>query len=1098
MAQARLEIILNIGGTRWTLDTSGVDTVPITFNVQDIRDITSTQGSYSKSIVIPETPHNRMVFNNITDLNSNSSFDPNLRNRAYILVDSQMIMEGYFQLTEFTIDKNLHKNGLTLVVFSDNNDFYTLLNEDFLVGNDNPNLDLDLSNINHKWNIDDIRASWGTPSAIPGGGITYADRDYTWGYYYPLIDYGWDWSLSDINGTNTTYKKLSNGTKVIDQFAEVQIDQMFPAIYARVIWDDIFKGVGFKWKSESLPLIGFNDLIIPFNNTIITRSTKQLHQSIFRASISTAKSIYLPKDYWFSQWNQYTNDRQDEGYVDATIQSNNITTTTTVPFNDTTTDPNGDPNNLWNTTDFHYTNTTGEPQKISFGFDIQVKNLWFYTTGTIPSFRIFTNDLAYAHNNPQTYNATVDGYEFRIDTDSPNLYSETSTDNGWTLNKQATVFGLKGDVIDISGLPLNGFQYWHKKFMSDEIVLQAGSKVWVVYNYTMLGTGYATHIFPYYTNYSYLGYDYVYQAPAPHWWSNDPAPIFRINAGTKIAEIQIGSFIFSQSDSNVIPYQTIDMNTIIPQQVKKRDFILSIIKMFNLVVEPDKDNPRTLNIETRDYYYSHGKLKDWSKKIDLNDEMSTIVIGDTQNKRIILKYKDDKDYYNDYYTKSYNQSFGQYIFNNPNQFVVGDNVMELQFSPTPITTLGKTFLDTSVAGATVSNIIIPKIEFLDNNSVKTGTSNMRILYKKWVGLTASDNWYINYSGYTASHSGIKQYGYPYAGYLDDPYYPTKDLNYGQVYPAFKETNTTINTLYYAYWKQQLEEMVDKDSRILTASFYLTPEDIVDFRFSDTIFLDFGDGGQYYRVNKITDYDPSNIVTCKVELFRTKHVTVPKPITLPVVPASKPTKIKLTPWKPSPAWKNYNNIYDSNNVVNGVDNNVNFGPSFINGDWNSIAAQNTITNGGHNTINSNSTFTHGDYNTTYNDVSDSFIAGDYNTIQGGSFVTIFGSNNKVMPIAGSPKPENVVIIGNNQRVSEPNRIQLAQPTILVNNWVLAGKDEILNMFSENSIINYISSGRDAVRDWGAQNNINIASAGRDDLLYDNNTLPIAKSPYTPYY
>ena len=33
----------------------------------------------SKSIVIPETPNNRQVFNNISDLNSVSTFNPNKR-----------------------------------------------------------------------------------------------------------------------------------------------------------------------------------------------------------------------------------------------------------------------------------------------------------------------------------------------------------------------------------------------------------------------------------------------------------------------------------------------------------------------------------------------------------------------------------------------------------------------------------------------------------------------------------------------------------------------------------------------------------------------------------------------------------------------------------------------------------------------------------------------------------------------------------------------------------------------------------------------------------------------------------------------------------
>jgi len=1086
MANARLEIILNIQGTRFSLDTSGVDTIPITYNVQNIKDITSTQGSYTKSIVVPETPNNRKVFDNITDLNSNANFDPNLRNRAYIMVDSQLVMEGYFQLSEFSIDKNLHKNSYTLVVYSDNNDFYTLLNEDFLVGNDNPALDIDLSNLNHKWDYDNITTSWGQKI-----GDNYLDRDYTWGYYYPLIDYGYDWGINDINGKNTTYKKLSDGLVVIDSVSQVQLDQMFPAIYARTIWDAIFKQVGYRYNSVSLPLIGFNDLIIPFNNTTLTRSTKQIKSGIFRAGMTTIKTINLTSDYWFNQSNENYNNG-NEIPVDSIQGTNQLCYVDKLPFNDTITDPNGDPNDLWDTTNFEFTNNTGLPMVVSFGYNLRVKNILFYTSTFPPKFQIFRS---MDPGDGTKYDNVAGGWPFRTDTDCSNLYTTTTTDDNWNHLGTASLFGLKDDVV-IGGVHNYAWEIWQKKFTSDEVVLKPGEKVWLSYRYRVQATGaYTTHYFIV-PGESGPGWDYVYYPPKPKWSYKQLPPMFKLNSGRKVAEIETDSFIFTTPSSTVIPGQTIDMNTVIPQQIKKRDFILSIIKMFNLIVEPDKNERNTLNIETRDYYYSVGKIKDWSKKIDLNDPIDSVVIGDTQNKRIILKYNDDKDYYNDYYTKSYNQSFGQYIFNNPNQFVVGDNTMEIQFSPTPITTLSKTFVDTSVAGSTQSGIILPKIEFLDNNNVISGSSNMRILYKKWVPLTTKDMWYLNYIGATQSGYGSQQFGYPYSGYLDDPYTPTKDLNFGQVYPAFEETNTTLNTLYYAYWKQQLEEMVDKDSRIITGSFYLTPEDIVDFKFNDTIFLDFGDGGQYYRVNSIQDYDPSVINTCKVELFRTKNITVPKPIPLPVVPSAKPSKIKLQPWKPSPAWKNGNNIYDSQVEVIGSNNDANFGPSFIIGNNNSISGKNTITNGGYNVIKSNNSFTHGDFNTIYSG-DDSFIAGDFNTIQSTNSAKIIGNNNTVKPIAGATQQSSVVIIGDNHTATEPNRIYLGQPTVFVNNYIAAGKDEILYRFSENSNINYISAGRDQIRDWGEQNNINIVSAGRDDLLYDNNTLPIAKSPYITY-
>jgi hypothetical protein len=51
---------------------------------------------------------------------------------------------------------------------------------------------------------------------------------------------------------------------------------------------------------------------------------------------------------------------------------------------------------------------------------------------------------------------------------------------------------------------------------------------------------------------------------------------------------------------------------IIPENFKIKDFLSSIIQMFNLYVDVDKDNPNNLIIETRDKYYSNGDTYEWT------------------------------------------------------------------------------------------------------------------------------------------------------------------------------------------------------------------------------------------------------------------------------------------------------------------------------------------------------------------------------------------------------------------------------------------------------------------------------------------------------
>jgi hypothetical protein len=97
--------------------------------------------------------------------------------------------------------------------------------------------------------------------------------------------------------------------------------------------------------------------------------------------------------------------------------------------------------------------------------------------------------------------------------------------------------------------------------------------------------------------------------------------------------------------------------------------------------------------------------------------------------------------------------------------------------------------------------------------------------------------------------------YPYMGHLDDPLASTTDINFGL--PRYiglqSGTPVTNNNLYNAYWRKYINEITDKDSKIVKGSFYLTPADMEKLSFRDLYFFD----GNYFRLNKIEDYDPIN-------------------------------------------------------------------------------------------------------------------------------------------------------------------------------------------------------------------------------------------------
>jgi hypothetical protein len=72
-------------------------------------------------------------------------------------------------------------------------------------------------------------------------------------------------------------------------------------------------------------------------------------------------------------------------------------------------------------------------------------------------------------------------------------------------------------------------------------------------------------------------------------------------------------------------------------------------------------------------------------------------------------------------------------------------------------------------------------------------------------------------------------------------------------------------LFNIFYKQQMIELTDQSSRLMTCYMDLSPTDIANFRFNDIVYAH----KEYWRVNKIIDFDTSSDVnqTTKVELVK---------------------------------------------------------------------------------------------------------------------------------------------------------------------------------------------------------------------------------------
>ena len=331
----------------------------------------------------------------------------------------------------------------------------------------------------------------------------------------------------------------------------------------------------------------------------------------------------------------------------------------------------------------------------------------------------------------------------------------------------------------------------------------------------------------------------------------------------------VGSIFANQLGSEqIIEGDTMPLNSTLPINFKQKDFLLGLIRMFNLYIEPNPDIENDLIIEPRNDYYTT-EVTDWTYKLDEDRGLEIEPMGLLDSERYTFQYTSDGDYLNNLHQERYGYTYGRrrYVVNN--EFVTNDKVIESTFAPTPLW-----------ASQAYSSLIIPQIEFIDQQgktSVKA--SKPRILY--YGGLINKGSWVL--TGQSAS--GITQTtytSYPYAGHLDNPYTPTFDINYGaarEIYygAAFIGQGAlqyTENNLYKAYWQKDIEEITNKDSKLVRGYFYLTPTDIYNLSFRHLFLIK----EAYYRLLKVNDYNPITQEPCLCEFIKIQNVPQDAPVT----------------------------------------------------------------------------------------------------------------------------------------------------------------------------------------------------------------------------
>jgi hypothetical protein len=298
--------------------------------------------------------------------------------------------------------------------------------------------------------------------------------------------------------------------------------------------------------------------------------------------------------------------------------------------------------------------------------------------------------------------------------------------------------------------------------------------------------------------------------------------------------------------------QDVIINDTIPQNILQKDFISSIVKLFNLYIFEDANSlDKVLKIMPFVDFYSDAETIDWSDKIDRSKPLKVKPMSQLNARYYEFKFKKDADYYNDLYSKRYNEDYGTYKYDSQFEFANETNKVELIFSGTPL--LGYSGEDK------VYSAIFKRTGDVTGAGEEKIDSNIRILQTKLITGVASWN-ILNGATVLGSYTN-----YLYAGHLNDPDAPADDIQFGVPKELFFTLATgALNVNQFnVYWSSYMAEITDKDSKMLTCNARLKYKDIYNLDFSKLIWVD----GSLFRLNKIIDFNATAEDECTIELIK---------------------------------------------------------------------------------------------------------------------------------------------------------------------------------------------------------------------------------------
>ena len=285
----------------------------------------------------------------------------------------------------------------------------------------------------------------------------------------------------------------------------------------------------------------------------------------------------------------------------------------------------------------------------------------------------------------------------------------------------------------------------------------------------------------------------------------------------------------------------VDPTMFLPK-MKQKDFVAGLAKMFNLVFIPSKSVPNQIEIYNYDQWIGLGPVRNWNEVVDISKPIKIKPTTELQGRSIALKMAQGQSILDTAYESAYGYPHGSVeVKDTNNEFAEGDIVIESPFTAT-------------ITNRVNSNTTFEVIQMFDLEG-KPVDSNPRLLY--YQGLNDTSTYYI-----------FRAVDGTFQTQVEFPVFSVSDGTFTATYgiPQIEGRVPPKNNLLTNYYATYLLELYASDAVMMEVSVVLEPSELFALNLNDQIYYD----GEYWRINKIMGYDPSQM-TANVELFRASFV-----------------------------------------------------------------------------------------------------------------------------------------------------------------------------------------------------------------------------------